>query len=81
MLTSLCTPLQVIVFKKKRRKGYRRWKGHRAPLSVLRVREIALPPLLEAKLDAAEERRAAAAAAAAAVAAARPGGPAVLPGT
>ena len=33
---------KVIVFKKKRRKNYRRKKGHRQDLTVLRVREIAL---------------------------------------
>ena len=36
---------KVIVFKKKRRKGYRRWKGHRAPLTVLRVASIGCPEL------------------------------------
>lgn len=33
---------KIIVFKKKRRKGYRRKKGHRQDLTVLRIREIAL---------------------------------------
>ncbi|HET6519851.1 MAG TPA: 50S ribosomal protein L21 [Geminicoccaceae bacterium] len=33
---------KIIVFKKKRRKNYRRKKGHRQDLTVLRVREIAL---------------------------------------
>ena len=33
---------KLIVFKKKRRKNYRRKKGHRQDLTVLRVREIAL---------------------------------------
>ena len=32
---------KIIVFKKKRRKGYRRKKGHRQDLTVLRIREIA----------------------------------------
>ena len=32
---------KIIIFKKKRRKGYRRKKGHRQDLTVLRVREIA----------------------------------------
>ena len=35
---------KVIVFKKKRRKGYRRWKGHRSPLTILRINDINLPP-------------------------------------
>ena len=35
---------KVIVFKKKRRKGYRRWKGHRQPLTILRINDINLPP-------------------------------------
>ena len=35
---------KVIVFKKKRRKGYRRWKGHRQPLTLLRINDINLPP-------------------------------------
>ena len=33
---------KIIVFKKKRRKNYRRKKGHRQDLTVLRIREIAL---------------------------------------
>ena len=36
---------KVIVFKKKRRKGYRRWKGYRARLTVLRVSSITCPEL------------------------------------
>jgi len=43
---------KVIVFKKKRRKGYRRWKGYRPRLSLLRIREISLPQPLEAALSA-----------------------------
>ena len=35
---------KVIVFKKKRRKGYRRWKGHRQNLTILRINDINLPP-------------------------------------
>ena len=31
---------KVIVFKKRRRKGYRRWKGYRARLSLLRINSI-----------------------------------------
>ena len=38
---------KVIVFKKKRRKGYRRWRGHRAALTVLRINDIQLPPGLQ----------------------------------
>mmetsp|Transcript_46198 Transcript_46198/g.76393 ORF Transcript_46198/g.76393 Transcript_46198/m.76393 type:complete len:172 (+) Transcript_46198:74-589(+) len=38
---------KVIIFKKKRRKGYRRWKGYRAPLTVVRVGEIGVPTDLE----------------------------------
>ena len=41
---------KVIVFKKKRRKGYRRWKGHRARLTLLRINSIELPPDLEAQM-------------------------------
>ena len=29
-----------IAFKKKRRKGYKRWKGHRQDLSVLKIESI-----------------------------------------
>jgi large subunit ribosomal protein L21 len=28
---------KVVVFKKKRRKGYRRWRGHRQPVTIVRV--------------------------------------------
>ena len=41
---------KVIVFKKKKRKGYRRWKGYRARLSLLRISDIVLPPALEAQM-------------------------------
>ena len=41
---------KVIVFKKKRRKGYRRWKGHRARLTLLRINRIELPPDIEAQI-------------------------------
>ena len=41
---------KVIVFKKKRRKGYRRWKGHRSRLTMLRIESIELPAKLEAAL-------------------------------
>jgi large subunit ribosomal protein L21 len=43
---------KVIVFKKKRRKGYRRWKGHRQRLTLLRINAIELPDVLEAQLAA-----------------------------
>ena len=39
-----------IVFKKKRRKGYRRWKGVRAPLTVVRINGICVPPRLEEQI-------------------------------
>ena len=42
---------KVIVFKKKRRKGYRRWKGHRSPLTILRINEIQLPAALSKALE------------------------------
>ena len=42
-----------IIFKKKKRKGYRRWKGHRQPLTLLRILSINLPPPLEGQLDSA----------------------------
>lgn len=42
---------KVIVFKKKRRKGYRRWKGYRAALSVVRIGAIRLPPELEVQIS------------------------------
>ena len=42
---------KIVVFKKRRRKGYRRWKGHRSRLTVLRVGEIALPEAMEAQLE------------------------------
>lgn len=45
------TSEKVIVFKKKRRKGYQRWKGHRSPLTVLRINQIVLPPELDASLE------------------------------
>lgn len=38
---------KVIVFKKKRRKGYRRWRGYRARLTLLRVLSIELPADIE----------------------------------
>ena len=41
---------KAIVFKKRRRKGYRRWKGYRARLTLLRVRAVELPESLEAQL-------------------------------
>lgn len=31
---------KIIVFKKKRRKGYRRWRGHRQPVTVIQVTRI-----------------------------------------
>jgi large subunit ribosomal protein L21 len=34
---------KIIVFKKKRRKNYRRKKGHRQDLTVLRITDIRLP--------------------------------------
>ena len=42
---------KVIVFKKKRRKGYRRWKGHRSRLTLLRVTSIELPPDIENQMS------------------------------
>lgn len=36
----LCSTLQVIVFKKKRRQGYKRKHGHRRQLTMLRVDDI-----------------------------------------
>lgn len=45
------TAEKVIVFKKKRRKGYQRWKGHRSPLTVLRINQIILPAELDATLE------------------------------
>ncbi|KAJ1621994.1 ribosomal protein L21-like protein [Pavlovales sp. CCMP2436] len=36
---------KVIVFKKKRRKGYRRWQGHRQGLTIVRVLGISVPQL------------------------------------
>jgi len=38
---------KIIIFKKKRRKGYQRWKGFRAELTVVRIGAIRLPPDLE----------------------------------
>eukprot|EP01090_Pellita_catalonica_P007919 TRINITY_DN18534_c0_g1_i1.p2 TRINITY_DN18534_c0_g1~~TRINITY_DN18534_c0_g1_i1.p2 ORF type:complete len:163 (-),score=21.65 TRINITY_DN18534_c0_g1_i1:60-548(-) len=35
---------KVIVFKKKRRKGYRRTQGHRQPITVLRIGDIKIAP-------------------------------------
>ena len=46
---------KIIVFKKKRRKGYRRWKGHRQRLTLLRINAIELPEVLEAQLAAADQ--------------------------
>lgn len=39
---------KVIVFKKKRRKGYKRWQGHKQTMTVLRVErlEYSLPEAL-----------------------------------
>lgn len=48
---------KVIVFKKKRRKGYRRWRGYRSRLTVLRVLAIDLPEGLEAQLAQPPEPR------------------------
>ena len=42
---------KVIVFKKKRRKGFRRWKGFRASLTVVRIGAIKLPPDLEDQIS------------------------------
>lgn len=42
----------MIVFKKKKRKGYRRWKGHRQPLTLVRIGEIRLSDSLEQQLGA-----------------------------
>ena len=42
---------KVIVFKKKRRNGYQRWKGHRSPLTVLRINDIQLPSDLDEQLQ------------------------------
>ena len=41
---------KVVVFKKKRRKGYRRWRGYRSRLTLLRITEIELPAQLEAQM-------------------------------
>lgn len=42
---------KIIVFKKKAKKGYRRWKGFRSRLTVVRINSIELPPDIEAQLD------------------------------
>jgi large subunit ribosomal protein L21 len=34
---------QVIVFKKKRRKGYRKWNGFRRQLTMLRIQDVVCP--------------------------------------
>jgi large subunit ribosomal protein L21 len=44
---------KVIIFKKRRRKGYRRWNGHRAKLTLLRIGAIELPDALETQLSSA----------------------------
>ena len=41
---------KVIVFKKRRRKGYRRWKGYRARLTLLRIGSIEVPDRIEAQM-------------------------------
>ena len=41
---------KIIIFKKKRRKGYRRWRGYRARLTLLRISGIELPPHLEQQM-------------------------------
>jgi large subunit ribosomal protein L21 len=41
---------KVIVFKKRRRKGYRRWRGFRGRFTLLRINAIELPPALEASI-------------------------------
>jgi len=46
---------KVIIFKKRRRKGYRRWKGFRSRLTMLRILAIELPPSMEAALAAPPE--------------------------
>lgn len=38
---------KVIIFKKRRRKGYRRWKGYRSRLTLIRIGKIQLPQHLE----------------------------------
>ncbi len=45
---------KVVVFKKKRRKDYRRTRGHRQALTVLRVTEISAEPARKTKEKAAE---------------------------
>jgi large subunit ribosomal protein L21 len=41
---------KLVVFKKRRRKGYRRWRGFRSRLTLLRVGEIELPAALEEQM-------------------------------
>jgi len=41
---------KVIVFKKKRRQGYRRWRGYRSRLSLLRIGAIECPDELEQRM-------------------------------
>ena len=41
---------KVIVFKKRRRKGFRRWRGYRARLTLLRIGRIELPDRIESAL-------------------------------
>ena len=42
---------KVIIFKKQRRKGYRRWRGYRPRLTLLRVGEIDLPEAIDGELE------------------------------
>ena len=41
---------KVIVFKKRRRKGFRRWRGYRARLTLLRIGRSELPDRIESAL-------------------------------
>ncbi len=47
---------KVVVFKKKRRKNYRRTRGHRQALTVLRVTEVSAAPAKKTKKKAAEAK-------------------------
>jgi len=63
---------KIIVFKKQRRKGHRRKKGHRQDLTVLRITDIQATGAKPAKKQAAPEAAAAAATAEPAEAEAKP---------
>jgi len=47
---------KVVIFKRRRRKNFRRTKGHRQLFTAVRIEKIAKPRAAKAKADAAEDK-------------------------